>query len=70
MEIEAHTVEEAVRSALSQLKMKREEVSIEVLREEEKGLFGMPGSKTAKIRATVKQHKKSVDKSSSNEIIK
>ena len=70
MEIEAHTVEEAVRSALRQLKMKKEEVTIEVLREEEKGLFGMPGSKSARIRATVRQQKKSVDKAGSNEIIK
>jgi spoIIIJ-associated protein len=53
IEVEAKTVSEAVKKALKELGLKREQVKIEILREEEKGLFGMPGAKLAKIRATV-----------------
>jgi spoIIIJ-associated protein len=52
IEVEAKTVSEAVKKALKELGLKREQVKIEILREEEKGLFGMPGAKLAKIRAT------------------
>jgi len=53
IEVEAKTVAEAVKKTLKELGLKREQVKIEILREEEKGLFGMPGAKLAKIRATV-----------------
>jgi spoIIIJ-associated protein len=53
IEVEAKTVTEAVKKALKELGLKRDKVKIEILREEEKGLFGMPGAKLAKIRATV-----------------
>lgn len=52
IEVEGKTVQEAIRSALKQLGRARNKVKIEVLSEEEKGLFGMPGAKPAKIRAT------------------
>ncbi|MFH1398452.1 MAG: Jag N-terminal domain-containing protein [Candidatus Omnitrophota bacterium] len=52
IEIEGKTVEEAVKKALKELHFKREQVKIEVLCEEEKGLFGMPGAKQAKIRVS------------------
>lgn len=45
---------EAIEKALKELKVHRDQVTIEVLCEEEKGLFGMAGAKLAKIRATKK----------------
>jgi len=53
IEIEANTVEEAIRMALKQLKLPRSKVKIEVLSDEEKGLFGMPGAKPAKVRVSM-----------------
>lgn len=52
IEIEGRTVEEAIKRALRQLKVKRAEVEIKIVSEETKGLFGMPGAKPAKIRVT------------------
>jgi len=57
IEIEGKTVEEAIKKALAQLKLERNQVKIKVLSEEKKGLFGMPGAKPAKIRVTVKTAK-------------
>lgn len=54
IEIEGNTIEEAIEKALAELKLKRSQVNIEVLTEEEKGLFGMPGAKPAKIRVSLK----------------
>jgi spoIIIJ-associated protein len=53
IEIEGKTVEEAVKKALKELKLPRNKVKIEVLSEEEKGLFGMPGAKPAKVRVSL-----------------
>jgi len=53
IEIEANTVEEAIKMALKQLKLPRSKVKIEVLSDEEKGLFGMPGAKPAKVRVSM-----------------
>ncbi len=53
IEVEGISVEEAVKKALTDLKLSRNKVKIEVLSEEEKGLFGMPGAKPAKVRVTV-----------------
>ena len=53
LEIEGATVEEAVQKALKQLRLPRDRVKIEVLSEEEKGLFGMPGAKPAKVRVSI-----------------
>lgn len=54
IEVEGNTVEEAIKKALTELGLSREKVKIEVLAEEEKGLFGMPGAKPAKIRVSIK----------------
>ncbi len=54
IEAEGNTVAEAIKKALAELKVKRSQVKIEVLSEEEKGLFGMPGAKPAKIRVSLK----------------
>ncbi|MDD5080027.1 MAG: Jag N-terminal domain-containing protein [Candidatus Omnitrophica bacterium] len=53
LEIEGKTVEEAVKAGLKELNASRDQVKIEILCEEEKGLFGMPGAKMAKIRVTL-----------------
>jgi len=56
VEIEGKTIEEAIKKALTQLKLPRDKVKIEVLSEEKKGLFGMPGAKPAKVRvSTIKE---------------
>lgn len=57
IEIEGKTVEEAVKKALKELNLPRDQVKIQVLSEEEKGLFGMPGAKPAKVRVTVAKSK-------------
>ncbi len=51
--IERATVEEAVRAALEELKAERNDVEIEVINEPSKGLFGLIGSKNAKVKVTV-----------------
>ena len=53
VEIEGKTVAEAVKRALRELRVPRDRVKIEVLSEEEKGLFGMPGAKPAKVRVSL-----------------
>ena len=57
VEIEGKTVEEAVKKALKELKIERSKVKIEVLSEEQKGLFGMPGAKPAKVRVSIMKNK-------------
>ncbi len=57
IEVEGKTVEEAIKKALKELKLARSKVKIEVLSEEEKGLFGMPGAKPAKVRVSLKESK-------------
>jgi spoIIIJ-associated protein len=51
VEFEGKSVEEAIQSAAAYFGVKRDRLKIEVLCEEEKGLFGMHGAKPAKIRA-------------------
>jgi spoIIIJ-associated protein len=53
IEVEGSTPEEAIEKALLQLKVARDQVKVEILNEEQKGLFGMPGAKLAKVRLTV-----------------
>ncbi|MFA4992590.1 MAG: Jag N-terminal domain-containing protein [Candidatus Omnitrophota bacterium] len=57
LEIEGNTVEEAIGKALQELKLPRKRVKIQVLSEEKKGLFGMPGAKPAKVRVSVIESK-------------
>jgi len=58
VEVEGKTVQEAVERALGELKAKRNQVKIEILCEEVKGLFGMPGAKLAKVRVTLQNEQK------------
>lgn len=52
VEVEGKSVEEAVKKALKELNLPRNKVKIQVLSEEEKGLFGMAGAKPAKVRVS------------------
>ena len=56
IEVEAKTAQEAIKIALSKFNVMRTEVEVSVLREENKGLFSMQGTKLAKVRVT-KKHK-------------
>ena len=51
--IERATVEEAVVAALNELEAEKEDVVVEVINEPSKGLFGLIGSKNAKVKVTV-----------------
>lgn len=55
IEVEGKTVKEAVKIALQKLGLSRDEVTIKILHEGKKGLFGMGGSEPAKIRAIPKK---------------
>lgn len=55
IEVEGKTPEEAIEKALEMLGAAREKVKVEILDEGSKGLFGMIGSKQAKIKATLLQ---------------
>ena len=52
IEMEGKDPEEAIAKALKHLHASRDEVQIQILSEEEKGLFGMSGAKQAKVRVT------------------
>ena len=54
IEVEAKTAQEAIKIALSKLNVKRAEVEVSVLREENKGLFSMQGTKLAKVRVLLR----------------
>ena len=56
IEIEANTVNEAIKKAINILHVSRNEVDIKVLKEEKKGLFGLKSRHQAKIRVQVKQN--------------
>ena len=51
--------EEAIKKALDILNVTREEITVKVVCEEKKGLFGMEGAKPAKIKATLKKNENS-----------
>jgi len=57
IEIEAKSAGEAIAIALKKVRAKRDEIEIKILNEESKGLFGMEGSKKAKVKVTVKRKK-------------
>ena len=54
IEVEAISVPEAIKKALKKLNAHKKYVTITVLKEEQKGLFGMEGAEPAKIRVTLK----------------
>ncbi|HHX73676.1 MAG TPA: protein jag, partial [Firmicutes bacterium] len=52
VEVTGKTVEEAIKKALEQLELPVERVEVEILAEPSSGLFGLIGSKLARVRAT------------------
>ncbi len=54
VEIEGPTIKTAVAKALAALGARRDQVTIKILSEEEKGLFGMKGAAQARVRVTLK----------------
>ncbi|SHJ27422.1 RNA-binding cell elongation regulator Jag/EloR [Lutispora thermophila] len=54
----AKTIEEAVELALQELNISKDKVDIEILEQPSKGLFGILGSRLAKVKVTVKEEKK------------
>jgi spoIIIJ-associated protein len=57
VEKSAKTVDEAVKSALEELKADKENVDIEILEQPSKGIFGLLGGKPARVRVTLKEVK-------------
>lgn len=55
VEIEATTTKDAIDEALKRLGVKKKQVNVRVLSEEQRGLFGMKGAKQVKVRVTVKE---------------
>lgn len=55
IEQEGKTVNEAIEKALKKLGITEEEAKIEILDEGNKGLFGLVGSKPAKVKVTVER---------------
>lgn len=53
-EATGRTVEDAVKNGLAELNVTRDKVDIETLEEGSKGLFGLLGTKLAKVKITVK----------------
>lgn len=54
-DFEGATVEDAIKNAMKSLNASREEIDIKIVCEEQKGLFGMEGAKTAKIKVILKE---------------
>jgi len=54
IEVEGKTTKEAINTALRRLRVEKDKVSIKILSEEHKGLFGMHGNKKAKVKVTLK----------------
>jgi len=55
IEVEAGSAKEAIKVALKKLGVKKDEVEIKILEEETKGLFGMKGSKGARVKVKMKR---------------
>jgi len=54
-EFEAKTTKEAIKIGLKKLNVKKDDVEIKILREEQKGLFDMEGAEPAKIKIILKK---------------
>ena len=51
----AKSVQEAIDTALMDLNAKREDVEVEILDEGAKGIFGLIGTKQARVKVTLKE---------------
>ena len=56
VEVEGKTTQEAIKRALKQMGLSRKQVKVEILSEENKGVFGMEGAKPARVRVTEKEN--------------
>ncbi len=54
IEVEGSTVKEAIKKAVKLLNAPRASISVKIVCEEKRGLFGMEGAKPAKIIASLK----------------
>lgn len=70
VEKSAKTIEEAIDAALEELKSDRDKVDIEILEQPSKGIFGLIGSKHAKVRVTLREEKAPEKKKEENIIKK
>lgn len=57
IEVEGGSLEEAIEIALRRLGVQRKDAEVKILCEERKGLFGLEGSKQAKIKVKIKRDK-------------
>ncbi|MBN3039045.1 MAG: Jag N-terminal domain-containing protein [Candidatus Omnitrophica bacterium] len=55
IEVEGKTSQEAIKFALKQLGVTRNQVKVEILAEENRGLFGMKGARPARVKVTLKK---------------
>ncbi|MBU3934298.1 MAG: Jag N-terminal domain-containing protein [Candidatus Omnitrophica bacterium] len=55
IEAEGRTSQEAIKIALKRLGVSRNQVKVEILSEENRGLFGMKGAKPARVKVTLKK---------------
>jgi len=53
-EFEGNTVDDAINKAVLKLGVPKNRLDIKIVCEEKRGLFGMRGAKTAKIKVTVR----------------
>ncbi len=56
IEVQGKTTKEAIDIALKKLSVTKDKVDIKILSEEHKGLFGMHGTKLARVKVTLKAH--------------
>lgn len=55
IEVEGKTTKEAIHTALHKLGLPRDKVTVKILAEGHRGLFGMSGHKQAKVKVTLKE---------------
>ena len=55
IEVEGKTVEDAIKKAIKLLNVSRNKITIKIVSEEKKGLFGMEGEKPARIIVSLKE---------------
>jgi len=53
-EFEGNNIDEAINKAVLELGVPKARLDIKIVCEEKRGLFGMQGAKTAKIKVTIK----------------
>ena len=68
IEVEGSTVEDAIQKALNILNVPRDAISVKIVCEEKRGLFGMEGAKLAKIKVDLIKNK--LDQTKGKKIIR